>query len=79
MKVVKSSKNQNSRFILNKKSNGILKMSKINSSYNKIIENKYLNSTKNSTNISIPIILKKENIEKNKLKINLVNKSPKFL
>ena len=79
MKVVKSSKNQNSRFILNKKSNGILKMSKIDSSYNKIIDNKHLNSTKNSTNISVPIILKKENIEKNKLKINLVNKSPKFL
>ena len=79
MKVVKSSKNQNSRFFLNKKSNEKLEISKINSSYNKITGNKYLNSTKNSTNISVPIILKKENIEKNKLKINLVNKSPKFL
>ena len=79
MKVVKSSKNQNSRFFLNKKSNEKLESSKINSSYNKITGNKYLNSTKNSTNISVPIILKKENIEKNKLKINLVNKSPKFL
>ena len=79
MKVVKSEKKRNSRYFLNRKSDEIQKISAINSSFSKINNNKSINSIKKTIRFSAPLILKEENIEKIKLKINLINKSPKFL
>ena len=79
MKVVKSEKKRNSRYFLNRKSDEIQKISAINSSFSKIHNNKSINSSKKTIRFSAPLILKEENIEKIKLKINLINKSPKFL
>ena len=76
MKLVKSSKNANSRHFLNKKFYDMSRISQINSSYNKIKSNKNINNTKNSKDNSIPLIIKEDNFNKNK--INNLYKSQKY-
>ena len=80
MKLVKSSKNHNSRYFLNAKLKEMDKISPINFSSTKINNNKFINSSKKSVNVSFPIIIKEdkeENIKKDK--INLIYNSQKFL
>ena len=76
MKLVKSSKNANSRHFLNKKFYDMSRISQINSSYNKIKSNKNINNTKNSKDNSFPFIIKEDNFNKNK--INNLYKSQKY-
>ena len=76
MKLVKSSKNDNSRYFLNSKFNDMNRISGINSSYDKIKSNKNINNSKNSKVISFPLIIKEDNSNKNK--INSMYKSQKY-
>ena len=67
--------NKTTRFFIKPQLNDI---QNINSTYSKYKSNKYINNTitKNSLESPFPIILKED--EKNKRKINVVNKSGKF-
>ena len=79
MKLVKSSKNTNSRYFLNTTLKGIDKMSPINSSHIIIKNNKIINSTKNSRVLSFPVLKEEKNDNKNKDKIKTINKPNYFL